>query len=729
MTNSIHPVDGKKIAFLGNLSHKKGVELMVHSFNAIHKFDSEFQFFIGGNIQDPRYAIFLDYAIPRLGLQDVVHYHGHIDDVISWFADKDFLLISSPLEGCPVGALEGLSCGLTPLFYDFVGAKDLYPPEFIWKDFEELIQMIQRGPGKPKKYQNFVKNNYSLDKQLKKITTIVENLIEKGPKTHKIHPKSTTMCVLAVKNGQKTISKAIQSLLNQTKPLDKIIVVNDGSTDDTENIVRKFLDSSKVPIEIITNPKSKWVFFSRNQGAQTIKSDFFFFLDSDDFVEPTYIEKTSEILDKDSSVAVVYSDMVYFDESGTETVYNLPEYDPQILMQRNHVAYSSMQRTSIFKELGGYSDYMNDCRNHLTEWDLWLRYIKAGKTFKRLAEPLFHYFKSGDDQMSANYSRPRNDMHLQLVVGLTDGGKGIEMTGEKKRILWVSQGKDYCDRNKVGFELMTIVKPLEEFGDVFTFQYDVEMKYYGRDGMLRRLQTFVDLVKPTYIFHFSYKDDIPVEVWNNISNVYNTIVFHSDEWRYNEFCKEYEKGFKFAITTYPSVFEQMDHPGKILSQWAANTHYFHPREKDIEISFTGQANQNRIELLNGLDVECYGLGWNNGFVDFTEMASVLGRSKISLSFSMGVKGRQLKLRPFEITASKALCICESMPGIENYFVPEKEIILFDNKKEMDEAIACFITHPNKAEVIAQAGYERTMKEHLWSHRLKEVFDIVNQKSS
>jgi len=570
-----------------------------------------------------------------------------------------------------------------------------------------------------------------LDKQLSAFSAIIAKMAEDAKKPKEIRPKSTTTAILAVKNGSKVIKRAIESLLNQTYPLTKIIVVNDGSTDDTEDIVRGFLDASEVSIEIITNPVSKWVFSARNQGFKSVDSDFFFFLDADDWVSENYVEKMSAVLDENPNTSIAYPDMTYFDASGNEKVFQVPEFDPQILVQRNFITYAALQRTSAFKDAEGYSDYLNDCRNHLSEWDLWLRYVKAGVGFKRLAEPLFHYFNSGDEQMSNNYERSRQDQHLQLAIGITDGGKDIEMTGTAKRILLVVQGKDYCGRSQVGFELMTLAKPLEMEGqhEVYMFQYDVEMQYYGRDEMLKRLQTFADLVKPTYIFHFSYKDVIPVAMWNNLSKVYNTIVFHSDEWKYLKFDKEYEKGFNYAATTYPSVFKQMEHPGKILSQWAANTYYFYPREKDVEVSFTGQANQNRKELLNGLDVECYGLNWPNGFVSYTDMASVLGRSKISLSFSMGVNGRQLKLRPFEITASKALCICETMPGIEEFFVPEKEIILFDNKKELDEAVAYFTAHLAEAEAIAQAGYERTMKEHKWEHRLKEIFSVVDQNNA
>ena len=470
----------------------------------------------------------------------------------------------------------------------------------------------------------------------------------------------------------------------------------------------------------------------RNEGFKMVSqyNGYFFFLDADDWVEETYVEKLSKVLDDNPTIGIVYPDLIYFDENDRKETFNVPEFNVQQLVQHNFIAYASMQRTKKFKEIGGYSEYLNDSRNHMTEWDLWLRYLKVGAGFKRLPKPLFHYFKSGNStQMSGNYEVARECQHLQLALGIT-GNYNIQMSN-KERILLVCQGKDYCDRSKVGFELMTIAKPLEMDGqyEVYVFQYDVEMNYFGRDGMIDRLKKFVELIDPKYIFHFSYKDAIPVEIWKDISERWNTIVFHSDEWRYDEFCREYEKGFKSAVTTYPSVYEQMEHPGRILSQWAANKFYFKPNEnRDIDVSFCGQAHTNRKELFDNSNVECYGLGWRNGFVDFPEVGKILGKSKISIAPSMGVKGRQLKLRPFEITASGALCLCESMPGIEKYFIPDKEIVLFDTKQEMDEKIKYYLEHDEDREAIAKAGHERTVREHYWEHRLAEIFEEINKRN-
>jgi hypothetical protein len=302
------------------------------------------------------------------------------------------------------------------------------------------------------------------------------------------------------------------------------------------------------------------------------------------------------------------------------------------------------------------------------------------------------------------------------------------MSPDKERIVLVCQGKDYCDRSKVGFELYTWAKPLEMNGryEVYPFQYDMEIEHWGVNGTLTRFMDYLQLIQPKYVFHPIYQDVIPIEIWKKVSAKWATICWHSDEWRYDDFGQEYEKGFRYSVTTYQSVYEKMQHKGKILSQWAANTHYFKPRqERSLDVSFCGQKYGNRKDMLNGLDVACYGLFWPNGFIDFTDMAAVLGKSKVSIAFSQGATGqRQLKLRPFEITAAGALCLCETMPGIEECFRIGKEIICFDSREELIGSLSYYLHHEEERQEIAENGYKRTMNDHTWEQRFEKIFEGI-----
>jgi glycosyltransferase involved in cell wall biosynthesis len=726
-------VEGKRIAFLGNLSHKKGIQLMIEGFNAIYEADSSKTLHIGGAIQDTRYGAYLDHAILSLKLQDSIHYAGHVDNVMEWLQDKDYIYVSSPLEGCPVGVIEAMSVGLRPLIHSFVGAPDLYPSAYIWRTIAELVRMTKEGRGDPQEYRNFVINNYSLDRQLKSIGRVVASVAKNVKKTAVKAKNSTVTCVIAVKNGEKTIARTLESLHAQTYPLAKIILVNDDSTDKTLKVAREADEKSDIITQVVSLEPSKWVFSARNEGFKFVNTDYFFFLDADDYVPENYVKEMVKVLDNNPTVAVTYCDMMHFSELGKEK-FEVPDFDASILMERNYIAYSSMQRTKGFT---GYSEFFNDARNHLTEWQYWLNMIKNGQSFRKCTHTFFYYYRAAmtpsanqkdtsDGQMSTNYERPRLDMHIEMAMSLVKDLSDINIKGEQKRILLVCQGKDYVDRSKVGFELMTWCKPLEEFGDVFTFQYDVVMQHYGRKGMLDKLEDVLNVVDPSVIFHPTYKEDIPAETWKALSTIFKTVAWNSDDdRRYDEFTKEYCKNFINSVTTYPEIYNKMDHPGRLLSQWAANTSYFYPREKTIDVSFCGQKYGNREEMLAGLDVDSYGGGWDNGFIDFKEMAEVLGKSKISINFSGGADNNpQMKLRPFEICASGALCLCEYTPALSNYYVVDEEIKVFNTKEELDKLVTYYLEHEDEAEEIAKAGYDRTIAKHTWKQRFEEIFNVI-----
>ena len=92
--------------------------------------------------------------------------------------------------------------------------------------------------------------------------------------------------IINVYNGEKYIENCIESIINQTYTNIEIIIVNDGSTDNTLNLCRKFEDSR---IKII-NQENMGLALSRNVGIENSKGKYLYFVDADDYVENDVIE-------------------------------------------------------------------------------------------------------------------------------------------------------------------------------------------------------------------------------------------------------------------------------------------------------------------------------------------------------------------------------------------------------------------------------------------------------
>lgn len=92
--------------------------------------------------------------------------------------------------------------------------------------------------------------------------------------------------IINVYNGEKFIAKCIESVINQTYQNLEILVINDGSTDNTLEICENYKDNR---IKIITT-KNQGLSLSRNVGIENATGDYLYFLDSDDFIEEDVIE-------------------------------------------------------------------------------------------------------------------------------------------------------------------------------------------------------------------------------------------------------------------------------------------------------------------------------------------------------------------------------------------------------------------------------------------------------
>ena len=93
--------------------------------------------------------------------------------------------------------------------------------------------------------------------------------------------------ILNVYNCEKYIKKWLDSIVNQTYKDIEIIIVNDGSKDNTLKIIKEYKDKR---IKIINNKKNMGLSLSRNVGIDNAKGDYLFFVDSDDYIEKDAIE-------------------------------------------------------------------------------------------------------------------------------------------------------------------------------------------------------------------------------------------------------------------------------------------------------------------------------------------------------------------------------------------------------------------------------------------------------
>jgi len=171
---------GKNIAFLANLRMLKNPAFVLQCMQKLHYIDPEYRLFFGGEFVDSALEHYLKHMVTALDLRDVVFFDGGAEDVSSWLEDKHYIVSTSIIEGRSMGLLEGMACGLKPVIHNFPGADQAFPSEFLFNISEEFCRQICSDKYEPQRYRRFVEENYPLQKQLKKINDIFEQLESEG---------------------------------------------------------------------------------------------------------------------------------------------------------------------------------------------------------------------------------------------------------------------------------------------------------------------------------------------------------------------------------------------------------------------------------------------------------------------------------------------------------------------------------------------------------------------
>src|SRR5258706_6164385 len=161
---------------------------------------------------------------------------------------------------------------------------------------------------------------------------------------------SSPLCsiIIPTYNHGKYIERSISCALSQTYINKEIIVIDDGSTDDTPERVKKFGDS------IIYHRKiNGGLGAARNTGLKMSKGKYIQFLDADDIIDERKVKKQVEVLESDERISVVYSDCSCTEPGGNEmgnTSYPLAENEdplPVLLKRSLFAVHAGLVRCSV----------------------------------------------------------------------------------------------------------------------------------------------------------------------------------------------------------------------------------------------------------------------------------------------------------------------------------------------------------------------------------------------
>ncbi len=199
-----------------------------------------------------------------------------------------------------------------------------------------------------------------------------------------------------VYNAEKFIADTVASVLRQTFTDFELLVIDDGSTDQSIKILESFHDQR---IRIERNGKNRGRPFTRNKGLMQARGEYLSVLDSDDLCEPDRLARQVEFLDTHPNIAAVGSWAKYVDENGNVAfICKPPAESDEIrrkIFQANCFIHSSVTfRRQALIEIGGYNlEYLQ-----AQDYELFLR-LSARHDLANISEPLVQY-RVHPDQVS-----------------------------------------------------------------------------------------------------------------------------------------------------------------------------------------------------------------------------------------------------------------------------------------------------------------------------------------
>ena len=235
-------------------------------------------------------------------------------------------------------------------------------------------------------------------------------------------------------NRSSMLKRALDSVLKQTYSNIEIIVVDDASTDDTSEVIKKYTNES---LRYVRVDRSRGGNFARNLGVSKTHGEYIAFLDDDDEWMPDKLSKQLEVFNSGKSLGLVYTGVEVI-HTGYDNIYhNQPKLRGDLsksILTYNYIGSTSsvMIKREIFDNAGGFDIELPQ----LQDYDLWIRICQISN-IGYVSESLIKYYV-------------HNNV-AQITSSVLKNQKAIEIIDAKysdliSNLSKKQQGMRYCQR-------------------------------------------------------------------------------------------------------------------------------------------------------------------------------------------------------------------------------------------------------------------------------------------
>ena len=234
--------------------------------------------------------------------------------------------------------------------------------------------------------------------------------------------------IMSVYNGEKFVRKCIESILNQTFTRFEFIIIDDGSTDNTKNIIKEY-EKKDERIILIENETNQGLTKNLNKALSIAKGEYIARMDADDISTKDRLQTEYEYLKKHKEITVVSCIGQYIDENDNlEEVKYMPESNEEIVAMMHKVNPilhpGVMFRKKEIEEIGNYDERYKVVQ----DYNLWFRCMKEGYKFYNIQKILLYF------RRDKSYNKRKSKKYRKVDIKVRIEGYRLNKISLYKRI-------------------------------------------------------------------------------------------------------------------------------------------------------------------------------------------------------------------------------------------------------------------------------------------------------
>lgn len=216
----------------------------------------------------------------------------------------------------------------------------------------------------------------------------------------------TVSIIVPCYNQSRYLAEALDSVLAQTYSEWECIIINDGSTDDTEKVATEYVNRDQRFKYVYQ--ENQGVIAARNNAIRQSQGKYILPLDGDDRISPTYLEMAVPVFESEEEIKIVHGDVELFGVSSG--IYKLEPYTMATQLVTNCFSNSSLYRRVDFDSVGGYNPNM---AAGLEDWDFWISILENGGKVHKLSS-IGHIYRVSSQSRSIDAAQKSQELRSQI---------------------------------------------------------------------------------------------------------------------------------------------------------------------------------------------------------------------------------------------------------------------------------------------------------------------------